>query len=100
MQAVLVDDVGRMHCVSQRYASLASCIQEQRKQSFLTLAKENQSPLGSYGNPPNFFFTNPRFFLLLIRDRRLVLFCSLSALITNHATPTSYVIRRNDFRVP
>ncbi len=28
-----------------------------------------------------------------------VLFCSLSALVTNHAMPTSYVIRRNDFLV-
>ncbi len=26
-----------------------------------------------------------------------ILFCSLSAFITNHAKPTSYVIRRNDF---
>ncbi len=35
------------------------CIHEQRKQSFLTLAKENQSPLGSYRNPPTFFNSNP-----------------------------------------
>ncbi len=49
------------------------CLKEQRKQSFLTLAKENQSPLGLYRNPPTFFFTNPRF-VLLIRDQRIVLF--------------------------
>ncbi len=71
---------------------------EQRKQSFLTLPKENQSSLGLNRNPPIFFFTNPRF-VLLIRDRRFVLFCSLSSLVTNHATPTSYVIPRNSFRV-
>ncbi len=56
----------------------ASCVclwdmQEQRKQSFLTLAKENQSPLGLYRNPPTFFFITPRF-VLLIHDRRFVLF--------------------------
>ncbi len=43
------------------------CLQQQRKQSFLTSAKENQSPLGLYRNPPTFFFTNPQF-VLLIRD--------------------------------
>ncbi len=73
------------------------CLQEQRKQSFLTLAKENQSPLGLYQNPPTFFFTNPRF--VLIHDWLFVLFCFLSALVTNHTTPTSYVIRQNGFRV-
>ncbi len=38
------------------------------KQRFLTLAKENQSLLGLYQNPPTFFFTNPHF-VLLIHDR-------------------------------
>ncbi len=46
------------------------CLQEKRKQSFLTLAKENQSTLGNR-NPPTFFFTNPNF-VLLIRDRHFV----------------------------
>ncbi len=84
---------------SSRFASLWDmlvsrvCLMEQRKQSFLTLAKENQSPLGLYRNPPTFFFTNPRF-VLLINDQRFVLFRSLSTFVTNHATPTSYVIRR------
>ncbi len=62
------------------------CLQEQRKQSFLTLAKENQSPIGLlYRNPPTFFFTNPRF-VLLIRDRHFVLLSLLraSVFITNH----------------
>uniref|UniRef100_A0A672MEI3 Tyrosine-protein kinase BAZ1B n=1 Tax=Sinocyclocheilus grahami TaxID=75366 RepID=A0A672MEI3_SINGR len=36
------------------------CLQEQRKQSFLTLAKDNQSPLGLYRNPQTTFFTNPQ----------------------------------------
>ncbi len=66
---------------------------EQRKQSFLTLAEENQS-LVLYRNPLIIFFTNPRF-VLLICDRHL--FCSLSAFVTNHATPTSYVICQNNF---
>ncbi len=48
-------------------------LQEQRKQSFLTLPKENQSPFGLYRNPPTFFFTNPRF-VLLICDRRIFIF--------------------------
>ncbi len=49
------------------------CLQEQRKQSFLTLAKENQSPHDLYLNPPTFFFINPRF-VLLIHDRHFILF--------------------------
>ncbi len=40
-------------------------LHEQRKQSFLTLAKENQSPLGLDKNLPTFLFTNPRFVLLI-----------------------------------
>jgi len=48
------------------------CLWDQKKQSFLTLAKENQSPLGLYRNPPTFFFTNPHF-VLLISDRCFVL---------------------------
>ncbi len=58
-EAVPADDVGRMH---------RACLwdmQEQRKQSFITLAKENQSLFGLYTNP---------LFVLLIRDRRFVLF--------------------------
>ncbi len=67
--------------------------------------KENQSPLGLYRNPLTFFFTNPRF-VLLIHDWHFVLFCFLSielpcsSLITGAwATPASYVIRRNGFRL-
>ncbi len=41
---------------------LRVCLQKQRKQSFLTLAKENQSPLGLYQNPPTFFFKKKRLF--------------------------------------
>ncbi len=52
---------------------------------FLTLPKENQFPLGLYRNPLTFCFTNPRFVLLI----HGFLFCSLSAFVTNHATPTS-----------
>ncbi len=64
-------------------------MQEQRKQSFLTLPKENQSPLGLYRNPPTFFFTNPRF-VLLIRDRRFVLFSlHVHHLITQRQRPMS-----------
>ncbi len=75
-------DVGVAHA----HVSLAKtnvCLQEQRKQSFLTLPKENQSPLGLYRNPLTFFFTNPRF-VLLIRDRHFVLF-SLRKVFTNLA---------------
>ncbi len=57
-----------------------------KEASFLTLAKENQSPIGLlYRNPPTFFFTNPRF-VLLIRDRHFVLLSLLraSVFITNH----------------
>uniref|UniRef100_A0A671KJW9 Uncharacterized protein n=1 Tax=Sinocyclocheilus anshuiensis TaxID=1608454 RepID=A0A671KJW9_9TELE len=71
------------------------CYEEQRKQSFLTLAKENQSPLGLYRNPPTFFFTNPRF-VLLISDHCFGLisaaFPGSSLLIGACATLTSYVI--------
>ncbi len=48
----------------------------QRKRSFLTFAKENQSPLGLYRNPLTFFFSNPRF-VLLIRDWCFVLLSPL-----------------------
>ncbi len=51
------------------------CLQEQRKQCFLTLAKENQSPFGLYRNPLTFCFTNPQF-VLRIHDRRLVFLLS------------------------
>ncbi len=68
---------------------LRVCLQDQRKQSFLTLAKENQPSLGLYQNPPTFFFTNPRF-VLLIRDHVycFVLSPRLS-LITLRIRPTS-----------
>ncbi len=52
-------------------------LQEQRKQSFLCLAKENQPPLGIHWNPPTFFFTNPRFAIG-------VLFCSLLCASIRH----------------
>ncbi len=52
------------------------CLQEQRKQSFLTLAMENQSLLGLYRYPPTFLFTNSPF-VLLIRDYCFVLICPL-----------------------
>ncbi len=29
-----------------------------------------------------------------------ILFCSLSMFVTNHTTPTSYIIRRNGFHLP
>ncbi len=48
----------------------------QRKRSFLTFAKENQSPLGLYRNPLTFLFSNPRF-VLLIRDWCFVLLSPL-----------------------
>ncbi len=67
------DDIGRMRSAySSSMLVSRVCLQEQRKQSFLTLAKENQSPLGLYRNPLTFFFINPRF-VLLIRDRHFVL---------------------------
>ncbi len=66
-----------------------------KEAKFPYFTKGKPSPLGLYWNPPTFFCTNPRF-VLLIHD---VLFCSLSAFITNHATPTSYVIRRKGFRL-
>ncbi len=58
-EAVPADDVGRMRCAPLKYARV--CLQEQRKQSFLTLAKENQSPLGLYWNPPTFVFRKSSF---------------------------------------
>ncbi len=61
------------------------CLQEQRKQSFLTSAKENQSPLGLYWNPLTFFFTNPRF-VLLICDWNFVL-CSPVCFRVRHLSP-------------
>ncbi len=65
------------------------CLQEQSKQSFLTLAKENQSPLGLYRHPLTFFFTNPRF-VLLIHDWRFFLFFFLRlSRITLRRHPTS-----------
>ncbi len=70
---------------------LRVCLQEQRKQSLLTLAKENQSPLGWYPNPPTFLFTNPCF-VLLIHDLCFVLSLH-SSLITQRD------IRLNDFHL-
>ncbi len=52
------------------------CLHEQRKQSFLTLAMENQSLLGLYRYPPTFLFTNSPF-VLLIRDYWFVLISPL-----------------------
>ncbi len=97
----LADDVGRWRSACACESRKNQRLQEQRKESFLTLAKENQSPLGLFRNPLTFFFTNPRF-ELLIRDR--LLFCSLSvalpclSLITGaYTTHTSYVISKNSF---
>ncbi len=52
---------------------LQICLQEQRKQSFYALEMENQSSLGLYQNPHTFFFTNPRF-VIVICDGCFVLF--------------------------
>ncbi len=76
VEAVPSDDVGHMrlaHASEIDMLVLQICLQEQRKQSFLALAKENQSPLGLYRNPLSFFFTNPQF-VLLTHDRHFVLF--------------------------
>ncbi len=61
------------------------CLQEQRKQCFLTLAKENQSPLGLYRNPLTFFFTNPGF-VLIIRDWCFLLFSPVFISLTKTMT--------------
>ncbi len=77
-------------CITRFWDMLVSrvCLQEQKKQSFLTLAKENQSALGLYRNLPTFFFTNPRFVLLIhVLSPR-------SSLITQQ---TLYVIRVPQF---
>ncbi len=95
----MTKDFGAVHvCVS--LAKTNVCLKPQRKQSFLALSKENQSPLGLYKNPPTFFFTNPRF-VLLIRDRRFVfVLAPRSSRITGAcAMHTSYVIHRNGFHV-
>ncbi len=69
------------------------CLQEQRKQRFPTLAKENQSSLGFYRNPPTFFFINPRF-VLLIRDQYSVLFSSLVCYYSRNANVLSHPLER------
>ncbi len=65
---------------------------EQRKQSCLTLAKENRSLLGLYWTPPTF--------LTSVLCCCLCSTLPLSSLITGAcATPTSYVIRQNGLHV-
>ncbi len=66
---------------------LRVCKQEQRKQSFLILAKENQYPLGLYQSPLTFFFTSPRF--VLLNQERRFLFSTNSSLITQRRHLTS-----------
>ncbi len=66
-----------------------------RRIKFPYFSKGKRSPLGLYRNPPTFFLTNPCFVLLIH-----YFFCSFSAFVTNHATQTSYVIRRNGVHVP
>ncbi len=81
---------------------LPSLFTEAKEAKFLykvTLAKENQSPLGLYQTPPTFFFTNP-IFVLLICDRSFVLLSLLprSSLITGACLcPTSSA--RNGFHL-
>ncbi len=59
----ILPDIGTAHaCLNLPKNNV--CLQEQCKQSFLTLPKENQSPLGFYRNP-TFLFTNSRFMLLI-----------------------------------
>ncbi len=62
---------------------------------YYILPKESQSPLGLYRNPPTFFFTNPRF-VLLIHDRRFVLqsFFRASTFVMNHQRMyIAYILR-------
>ncbi len=69
------------------------CLLEQRKQSFLTLAKENQSPLGLILKYSDIFLYKSLFCSLSIAVPR-------SSLITGVcATYTSYVIYRNGFHL-
>ncbi len=91
------NDVGVVHA----HVSLVIWLKEQRKQSFLTLPKENKSPLGLYRNPPTFLLTDPCF-VLLIRDRHFALLslCHASAFVTNHrCLRYAYIILRNGFRI-
>ncbi len=76
------------------------CLQEQRKQSFLTLPKENQ-PRFDLSKSSLIFFTNPHFVLLI-----LIVLCCISSmrphssLITGAcATHTSYILRRNGLHI-
>ncbi len=65
-----------------------------KEAKFPYFTKGNQSPLGLYRNPPTFFCTNPRF-VLLICDRRFVLFSlrRASAFVTNlQCLRDSYVL--------
>ncbi len=65
------------------------CLQEERK------GKENQPPLGLYQNPPTFFFTDPRF-VLLIRDRHFV----LVSLHVRQCPATPTILRHSPERLP
>ncbi len=83
----------RSACTGENMLVSWVCLQEQRKQIFLTLAKEKQSPLG-LSKFSNIFLYNP-YFVLLIRDQCLVLLSLLraSAFITNHSRMCSaYVL--------
>ncbi len=73
------------------------CLQEQKKQSFLTLAKKNQSPLGLHGKPQTFFFTNPRF-VFLIRDWCFVLL-SLSSTLLRSSLITEWKWEKSVYNV-
>ncbi len=63
------------------------------KQRFPTLAKENQSSLGFYRNPPTFLFINPRF-VLLIRDQYSVLLSFLVRYYSRNANVLSHPLER------
>ncbi len=67
-----------------RYASFVSLFTGAKEAKFPYFTKE-KSPLGLYRNPPTFFFTNPRF-VLLICDWCFVLLSLIcaSTLVTNH----------------
>ncbi len=85
-----VDDVDTVH------ASLAKTNVCSQEQSFLTLAKETQSPLGLYWNPLTFFFYKSSF-CAPIHDQHLVLFSlhHTSAFVMNHRRlHYAYVIRQ------
>ncbi len=66
------------------------CLQEQRKQSFLTLAKENQSPPGLYRSPPTFVFRKSSFCASISWPVFCFVLSLRSSLITWCIRPTSF----------